>query len=535
MSASPLLTAFDPPIKLIPEEFRQSLFPATHFLEEWREYYVTLSGSDQLRINSGEPLTPVIRHADGNSFRLRIENNLGLTCLQSLADGKPVGEPLWVEVISFKFPTPQVHLDFCQALIGELFEKAAHLPFNFSDRTQRGVAEALQPPTPIFTYHFLIHSLTRLASAIEIVLAQPYRVLHDRAEQVLLHEASQVDGEVILSILQTPENWTQSPGFSFSPAMQVDGTRYAPRTVWQRLPDETFNNPENRFVLHFLRQLLTAIEWLPAQSWWRYVQGLDEARSLQELATLLRQAVSHPMFDEVSDLHAIPFNSQVLLRREGYRDLMQLWQQFHSARSPLFDRWQQAIDLRAIYQLYELWTFFALIAEIDQFTPLAQLHIGWTDENGVEHESRADFRDGRLLYNQTFRPGWSRRSYSMELRPDFVWIGPGRQVVLDAKFSMQISEYEQGSGIDGEAPVVREEHPVRETLYKMHTYRDALVGTQAAVVLYPGNKPVFMPVQGKRVYDFTLQEVLTGKYERLQDKIQLDGIGAICMKPGREQ
>ena len=535
MSAFPLLTAFDPPIKLIPEEFRQSLFPATHLLEEWREYYVTIPVADQLRINSGEPLTPVVCHADGNSFRLRIENNLGLTCLQALAGGKLVGEPFWVEVISFKFPTPQVHLDFCQALIGELFEKAAHLPFSFSDRTQRGVAEALRPPTPIFTYHFLIHSLARLESAIEIVLAQPYRVLHDRAELVLLHEASQVDGEVILSILQTPENWTPSPGFSFSPAMQVDGTRYAPRTVWQRLPDETFNNPENRFVLHFLRQLLTAIELLPAESWWRHVQGLDEARSLQELATLLRQAVSHPMFDEVSDLHSIPFNSQVLMRREGYRDLMQLWQQFHAARSPLFDRWQQAIDLRAIYQLYELWTFFALIAEIEQFTPLTQLHIGWTDENGVEHESRADFRDGRLLYNQTFRPGWSRRSYSMELRPDFVWIGFGRQVVLDAKFSIQISEYELGSGIDGEAQVVREEHPVRETLYKMHTYRDALVGTQAAVVLYPGNKTVFMPVQGKRVYDFALQEVLTGKYERLQDKIQLDGIGAICLKPGREK
>jgi predicted component of viral defense system (DUF524 family) len=73
-------------------------------------------------------------------------------------------------------------------------------------------------------------------------------------------------------------------------------------------------------------------------------------------------------------------------------------------------------------------------------------------------------------------------------------------------------------------------------LYKMHTYRDALVGTQAAVILYPGTKSVFMPVHNKRVKDITLEEVLAGKCERVStDKVTetyiLDGIGAIQLRP----
>lgn len=527
------LASFAQQLEPIPDEFRLIFAPASHFLQEWREYLVTLEGAEQLRLNAGIPQAPLVRHGNAATFRVRIENNLGLTCLQPLAGGQPLGEPLWVEVLTFKFPTPQSHLDFCQTLIADLFQRATHLPFDFTNQTQRGVSESLRPPSPIFTYHFLVHSLAAFRAALETVLAHPCRLLHERAAQVLLHEASQVDGDVISSILQAPETWIASRDFVFSPAMQVNGLHYAPQKVWQGLPEETFDTPENRFVLHFLRQVLTALDTLPLRSWWKHVQELEEARALAELAALLRQTLSHPVFTEVGELHSIPFHSQVLLRREGYRDLMRLWQQFHTARSPLFERWEQAVDLRAIYQLYELWAFFALIGEIEEQTQLSRLSAPWSDENGLEHGARADFEDGSLLlYNQTFHPRRPTRSYSMELRPDFVWTGRGRQVVLDAKFSMQVGEEKLVVAIDGEEILIREEHPVRETLYKMHTYRDALIGTQAALVVYPGSQPVFMPTQGKRIHNFTLHDILAGHTHDQQDKIHLDGIGAICLKPG---
>ena len=537
---NPLLTPLTEQLEPIPDYLLERFFPATHYLQERRPYFPALLGVDELRVNDAELLCPAVTYGDIRFFNINIQDSLGLTSLQPITANQPAGEPLWVEVLCSKYPTPQKHLDFCQTIITDLFQNSANLPFNFSNQTQRGVKESLQPPSPIFTYHFLKKSLEQFRAAIEMILAQPHRVLCDQEELVMLHEASEVDGDVILSILQAPERWVKTSGFEFSPTMRIDGKPYAPQQVWQRLSTETFDTPENRFVLHFLCQVLITAERLPAQSWWKFVAKLDETKVFEELTSTLREAVSHPMFAEVGEMGSIPSHSQVLMRREGYRDLMELWQQFHSSRSPLFDRWQQAIDLRKVFDLYELWVLFILIQEISQFDPIQTLVVGFSDEDGVEYESNAIFNSGGLLfYNLTFRFGLSNlnRSYSMELRPDYVWRGHGRQVILDAKFSLSIVESEPDSEINGEGnPGQREEYPVRENLNKMHTYRDALVGTQAAVILYPGNKPVFMPIGHKRVRDFTLQEVLTGRYERTLAEnatlsIRLDGIGALVFKP----
>jgi hypothetical protein len=42
-----------------------------------------------------------------------------------------------------------------------------------------------------------------------------------------------------------------------------------------------------------------------------------------------------------------------------------------------------------------------------------------------------------------------------------------------------------------------------------------------------------MPTHGKRIYEFTLQDVLNGDAGDVPDEIQWDGIGAICLKPGK--
>jgi hypothetical protein len=136
-----------------------------------------------------------------------------------------------------------------------------------------------------------------------------------------------------------------------------------PRRVWQRLPAETFDSAENRFVLAFLEQLLIAAESLPAQPWWKNVPSEHKA-AIRALSSLLRQTIYHPMFAEVGALAHLPLSSQVLLRREGYRDLLLLWQRFHQARRPLFEPLQQAIDLRDIARVYEMWVFFALVQKI---------------------------------------------------------------------------------------------------------------------------------------------------------------------------
>ena len=137
------------------------------------------------------------------------------------------------------------------------------------------------------------------------------------------------------------------------------------------------------------------------------------------------------MFDEMGSMAHFPSASQVLLRRVGYRDLLSLWQTFHHARRPLFEPLRQAMDVRDVATLYEMWAFFALTEEIAVLTdqsPVIDLRL--SDERGLGGLTEACFGEaGKLVYNQ-YQP-----SYSVSLRPDFTWVRDGcPDVVLDAKF-----------------------------------------------------------------------------------------------------
>ncbi len=56
----------------------------------------------------------------------------------------------------------------------------------------------------------------------------------------------------------------------------------------------------------------------------------------------------------------------------------------------------------------------------------------------------------------------------------------------------------------------------------MHTYRDAIDGVTAAIVLYPGNESAFWRSNGASTGTLTISDVLEGN---------LEGIGAIPLRP----
>jgi hypothetical protein len=213
-------------------------------------------------------------------------------------------------------------------------------------------------------------------------------------------------------------------------------------------------------------------------------------------------------------MKVLPLNSQVLLRREGYREALTLWQAFQKARRPLFSQLQHAIDARDIATLYEIWAYFALINDIAAVLRRQPvLDIETSTSSGLAWGATANFGGGcKLLYNRGFgRP----RSYSVRLRPDYTWIRDGSlDVVFDAKFALQRLT-------DNEDDIDSETTAKRRDLYKMHTYRDAL-GVRAAVAVYPGTRRVFYPSSGQRDCPPTLAGIITGNAE---------GIGALPYAP----
>ncbi|HEX5164628.1 MAG TPA: DUF2357 domain-containing protein, partial [Thermomicrobiales bacterium] len=370
---------------------------------------------------------------DVGVFQVRFENQLGLASIQPLDEHGPCCSPLVLEVISPKFPSIEQHLAFLTALLDDLFARAARLPFAISAETTRGVVDVPTPPTPLFTLHFLLQHAQSLREAAQAVLSRPHRRLDDTPETVPLASVSEADPDVLLDVLTSPERWVRASGFPL--ATRLCG--HAPAEVWQRRPEETLDTPENRFVKAFLSDLLFAAERLPTQPWWRHV-STERRRVIHETEAMLRLTLAQPTFAEVGDLRRIPSASRVLLRREGYRELLDSWRLFNLARRPFFGPLQRAIDLRDIATLYEAWCFFALVEGIAAalgIEPALSLRV--SDEHGLNWRSEARFGStGTLVYNQ------SVRGYSVGLRPDYLWYRDGKpDVALDAKFRLDRADW----------------------------------------------------------------------------------------------
>lgn len=501
---SAFANAFLPALQPVPDGFGTVFAPATYIAHEWREYFVEFRGADRLHL--GSVVLPPVRAGLG-LFRLRFENQLGLTTIRPYAGATPLAAPLHVEVISPKFQEPGAHLGFLRTLVNDLFARAARLPFTIVAETSRGVNESLQPPSPLFTLHFLCQHGVMLRQALATVLATPHRVLAAYPDQVPLAAAAEVDPDVILRMLQAPEELVPARGLAI--ARRLRG--HAPQRVWQRMPEESSDTPENRFVLAFVRAALAAAEALPTQAWWQNVPTTRQ-HLIREVVAALRQALTHPVFDGVGQLTSLPAGSQVLMRREGYRELRSLWQLFQQARRPLFEPMRHAIELRDIATLYEVWCFFALAEEIATLTGEAPaLELRLNDAQGLGWSAAARFGRGQeLLYNAY------GRSYSVPLRPDFTWRSRGSEtVVLDAKFRMERGQLEP------EASKTAQTSAKRDDIYKMHTYRDALA-VRSAVIVYPGDLAVFYDCQSGRQEDVTLHRVLFG---------DLAGVGALPLRP----
>jgi uncharacterized protein len=483
----------------IPPDLAHLCQPATHFLYEWEEYWLRLPGCKRLRVGT-ECLCPV----KDDLFRLRYENQLGLSYIQPYGEGGPLASSICVEVVSSKFANFDEHLHFYRNLLDDLFARATRLPFVVTSSTSRGVSEAVRPPSPLFVYHFLCQYAQKLNWSMAVVQAQPHRQLSDQPQQVPLAAASEVDADVLLEIVRSADELVRSQSVAI--ARRFNG--YAPQRIWQRTPIETFNTPENRFVKGFLGAVLAAAEDLPRQSWWKNVPS-ERKQVVAEISQALRRHLNSALYTEVGSLTRLPLASRVLMGREGYRQLRTLWQIFQDARRPLFEQLREQMEMRSIDQLYEIWCFFALVEEIGMMLgeePVIELRL--SVERGLNHGAVARFGQRHaLIYNK-----WVR-GYSGWLHPDFLWQVDGKpEVVLDAKFRLDRPDF----GEDDETPQARAK---REDLNKMHTYRDAL-GVRAAVVVYPGEDNKFYSSDSDTCAENLLSVILLGNRA---------GVGAIAV------
>jgi len=181
---------------------------------------------------------------------------------------------------------------------------------------------------------------------------------------------------------------------------------------------------------------------------------------------------------------------------------------------------------------YEFWCFFRLAEELAKILGNRQQPLFSaleSDEGGLRYGLSAELGNGyQLVYNRTFKHG--EGSYSVSLRPDFSLM-KGKQLclVFDAKFRFDDDDISQLSKpLEEEMEKSAQEGDIERLakhadICKMHTYRDALIGCRAAVVVFPGTQRLFFRTNGKREDDFNLSDIAQNQCWK--------GVGALPLVP----
>lgn len=453
------------------------------------------------------------------SGTIRLRNHAGVLDLRT-----PFGSGLRLEVVCQKIG----YLDEFRLLLEHVADELAELllqydspvsaGFNVSDVTSSNEAGLLFQLRNIM-------SPDNLPASIDEILARFKSRLYSRQSVVSLEEVEEPD---IHSLAGELDATNLQPG---GPLRRFFGG-YTPRALPILEQIETTDTPENRYAKYFLEEVLQLSRRLRDRL--GAVGKQASAREAGVWVDQLEEMLSSPSWVDVRQFRQFPSNSQVLQKGRGYRDILKY---DLSLRMGLELPWKRAGqlaegtygDLRPVNELYEYWCFFVLrraLAEVclreepNRGTLIStsadglrvSLQKGTRSKVSFVHSDGPGTRvDVNLFYNRRFRrptrsmSAWLG-SYTASFHPDYsVEVLVTREGSLerhwlhfDAKYRLDRGEvealFEELPGLarsDEEAEGAYEAELThlykQDDLFKMHTYRDGILGSRGAYIMYPGD------------------------------------------------
>lgn len=262
---------------------------------------------------------------------------------------------------------------------------------------------------------------------------------------------------------------------------------------------DTFDVPENRLVKDLLLTLQSMIYSLKESSINKksvYIQD-----RLSYMKDFVDTFLSDQWMNDIGNLTYIPYESTVLQCRQGYSNLFFIYQMlnvgiaFNQKDIPsLFEGHN-----KKVYEVYEYWCFLRLhkcLYELSSNKPelssiISESKSGFSLKYGKPIMYRICIDEiafiVKLYYNKPFSQNEEEfRSYSIKLRPDYTLLVTDSNctsvINFDAKYKLKIKEADNTEVDDSKIDSGCWEYDI----YKMHTYRDALIQSLGSYVLYPG-------------------------------------------------
>ena len=454
------------------------------------------------------------------SGQLHLRNHAGILDL-SMENGAVLRAEVVCRKISYlaEFQTLLTEVAEFSAELLLQYDSPVSVAFDLTDARTASTAAVL------FQMRYVM-AAANLPLAVEEMLSQVHAMLATETSMRGIAEVEEPSVEVLVDSLEVSLFEAGGPL-----ARLFRG--YTPREMPVTEVGEIIDTPENRYVKCFLEECALLSQWLAANL---EEQGkVAAAREAGSWVLHLQELLAHDTWRDVGIMRQFPSNSQVLLKRRGYRDLLRF---DLTLRLSLTLPWSQGEklaegltgDIRPVSELYEYWCFFLLrrlLAEICQdelpdnssflsFTPdhlQVRLVKGKSSRvTFVYRQETVRTVEVALFYNRRFqRPSrnllsWEG-SYTAAFDPDYsisitVTEGAAGQkhwLHFDAKYRLEPAEvvqilHDSGEDVmadadDDEAGYEQEISRLhrREDLFKMHTYRDGILGTRGAYILFPGD------------------------------------------------
>ena len=358
--------------------------------------------------------------------------------------------------------------------------KGAGLSFELLDKVDVPIA-----------YHTLVYISNLLRSrelhgAIMQIMAVPHGSFVKERQYMRVEHARRVDSMTVRDICSNTRYFEQLVlGSHLSVnalSMQLEGKPLEGHFPGSMLSSQlrfTVDNPENQFVRYVLESMILAVEVVKTSE--GCTSDLrQEAAWIQEE---LRRLLSYDLFRQVSAPRKLSFSSQVLQRRAGYREILKFHSQMTLPPVPTWNReLQRILELKNAATLYEYWVFTRICQVIESV-----LNTSIVRALLVKHDLTEVSLTGSIWVELPgkVKVGYNARlqGYSGSLYPDIVLETPDGMWAFDAKFRLDNKGEEDAAKT--------------EDIHKMHAYRDALPKCRGSYLVYPGDKSIMCPADGK--------------------------------------
>ncbi|MDP1553285.1 MAG: DUF2357 domain-containing protein [Methanobacteriaceae archaeon] len=412
------------------------------------------------------------------------------------------------------------YINHYSAMIGDLAQAASsmilneksplHRPLEFQERVKKSFYED-------FMFLEYIFRPENLPSAYGHIKRDPHRILVKYAENVPLSLASSVGPSSLIDMAANPDNLIKTD--ELPPNWPYQMQNYVPQNIILPNYTDTLDTPENRFIKYFLTLLHELIIEMILFVNEGKMKGYP-AEKILEYYEIIQKYVMDGWMDDVGKLNSFPTNSQVLQKKEGYREIFDYFLIFEFSFNFQFEEIKEEIKgyQKRLSKLYEYWCYLELIKIMSKlegtkpdYSSIFDLNVkDWSIKVNEGHKSNQRFNinlnetviEVELEFNRTFNKSDNDHySYSLEYRPDYTLIinNDSERLFLhfDAKYKLNREKFK------------------KEDVYKMHTYKDAIPGSLGAYVLYPG-----------------IIEEYSGKIYPEKDQI-LPSVGAFPLTPGK--